>query len=73
MRKILLTLFLLPLITLVIFSSNKEIIISGEKTNLEIVKLIPEMYNNNPELADKICDINCIHHVNGTIEEGKGP
>ena len=46
---------------------------SHPKSNLEIVEMIPEMYNTNPELADKVFDKNCIHHVNGTIEEGKGP
>ena len=73
MKNIFITIFLLPLTTLIIFTSNKEIIMSEEKTNLKIVKLIPEMYNGNSELADKIFDINCIHHVNGTAEEGKGP
>ncbi len=73
MRKILLTIFLLPLTILVIFSGNKEKIMSKEKTNLEIVKLIPEMYNSTPDLAIKIFDKDCIHHINGTTEAGKGP
>lgn len=46
---------------------------SHPKSNLEIIEMIPKMYNSDPELADKIFDINCIHHINGTTEEGKGP
>jgi predicted ester cyclase len=57
----------------VLISAYKEKIMLNEKTNLKIIKLIPEMYNSNPELADRIFDHNCIHHVNGTTEAGKGP
>ncbi len=73
MKKIFLTILLLFACLLFIFSYNRERIMHNEKINLEIIKLIPEMYNSNPALSDKIFDDNCIHHTNGVKDEGKGP
>jgi len=72
MKKIFLIMILISVLASSILANNKEDIMS-KKTNLEIVKLIPDMYNKNPEIADEIFDKNCLHHINGSLENEKGP
>lgn len=73
MKKKIVFLFLSVILIQYIFSAGQEDNMSKEKRNLKTIELIVEMYNNEPELAYKIFDPNCIHHVNGTIEAGRGP
>ncbi len=73
MKRFFLITVLLTISVFYIFSVNKEKNMTDAESNLDIVKMILKMYNSDPKLADKIFDVNCIHHINGTTEEGKGP
>ena len=73
MKKYLFITIILTISIVFLLSANKEKIMTNSISNLEIIKMIPEMYNSDPELADNIFDVNCIHHINGTIEEERGP
>jgi hypothetical protein len=44
-----------------------------EERNLKVIKAIPFMYDLDPTQADEIFHQNCVHHINGMTENGKGP
>ena len=41
--------------------------------NLEVIHLIPDMYDKDVNIADRIFSYGCLHHVNGETQDGKGP
>jgi len=71
-RAIILT-ALLIFSTISIFSIPREETMNNNHVKLNTIRLIKKMYNGNPDLADHIFHKECIHHVNGVTEEGKGP
>lgn len=44
-----------------------------EENNSSITRLVPQMYDQDPSLADKIFAPGCIHHMNGIEQNVKGP
>ncbi len=71
MKKLIILFFTVAFILAGLWGVEKKM--WDKKTNLEVVKLIVDMYNNDSELANYIFDDDCRHHINGSIEKERGP
>lgn len=73
MKKIILIGILNLIFTLSVISVKKEKIMTVEQINIETIKLIPKMYNKDAQIAKAIFTHDCLHHINGSLENEKGP
>lgn len=46
---------------------------NSEEMNRSVTRLVSQMYDHDPSLADKIFAADCIHHMNGIEQKTKGP
>ena len=50
-----------------------EVKMKKEEQHKAVARLVEEMYNRDLNMAAEIFHTDCIHHINGSTDEAKGP